>query len=68
MEIPKATPACSHFRKHGHDFIKRAKVILEQVIDTLNRNKDMENLRLTLREDFWIVNPDSIALKGLNQE
>lgn len=66
--MPSGVPVCQAFRKHGHDFIKRAKVILEQVIDTLNRNKDMENLRLTLREDFWIVNPDSIALKGLNQE
>ena len=36
------------FRKHGHDFIKRAKVKLEQVTDTLNRNEDMENLKVNI--------------------
>ena len=69
MNNPKAIPACVHFRKEGHNFIKHAKLnLIEQLIETENVSKTTLKLRLKLREDFWILKLDTLSPKGLNQE
>ena len=65
----KPIPACSHFKIHGHNFMKHAKfTLIEQLTEISNVSKDTLRLRLKRREDFWIVKLEALALKGLNQE
>ena len=50
---PKAIPACSHFKMHGHNFMKHAKfTLIEQLTEISNASKDTLRLRLKRREDF----------------
>ena len=66
---PKAISACSHFKIHGHNFMKHAKfTLIGQLTKISNVSKDTLRLRLKLREDFWIIKLETIAPKGLNQE
>ena len=65
----KAIPACSHFKIHGHNFMKHAKfTLIEQLTEISNVSKDTLRLRLKRREDFWIIKLETFAPKGLNEE
>ena len=64
---PKAISACSHYKIHGHNFMKHSKfTLIEQL--TENVSKDTLKLRLKRREDIWIIKVEKLAPKGLNQE
>ena len=66
---PEDIPACSCFRKHGHDFIKHAKfTLIEQLINDAHRSNDTLRLSLKRCQDFWILKLDTPAPKGLGQE
>ena len=66
---PKAITACNHFKMHGDKFMKHANFnLLEQLTEISNVNKDTLRLWLKRREDFWIMKPETVAPKGLNQE
>ena len=63
----KAISACSHFKIHGHNFMKHAQfTLIGQLTEISNVSKDTLRLRLKLREDFWIIKLETIAPKGLN--
>ena len=36
---PKAIPACSHFKRHGHNFIKDAKFTLIEQLTKIIKHK-----------------------------
>ena len=64
VNIPKAIPACSPFKIHGHKFMKHAKFILiETLTEISNVSKDTLRLQLKRREDFWIINLETLAPK-----
>ena len=54
---------------HGHNFMKHAKItLMEQLKEISNVIKDTLRLWLKRREDFWIIKPETLSPKGLNQE
>ena len=58
-----------HFKRPGHNFNKHAKFILiEQIDNIINTGIDTIKIRMKRREDFWILNLDTLTPKGLNQE
>ena len=63
----KVIPACNQI--HGHNSIKHAKfTLIEQLTEISNVSKDILRLRLKRQEDFWIIELETLAPKGLNQE
>ena len=65
----KAIPACTHFRKNGHDFNIHAKfTIIEQLNQIKTKSQDYLKILLKQRENFWIKTLDTLTPKGLNQE
>ena len=66
---PKKIQACSHFKIHDHNFMKRVKfTLIEQLTEISNVSKDTLRLQLKRREDFWIIKLETLAPKRLNQE
>ena len=61
-------PASIHFKQPNHNFNTHAKfTFIELIIYTINTGIDTIKIRLK-REDFWIVELDTLTLNGLNQE
>ena len=49
--------------------MKHAKItLMEQLKEISNVIKDTLRLWLKRREDFWIIKPETLSPKGLNQE
>lgn len=62
-------PGCNHFKTHGHNFMRHAKLILiEQLNETSNRSQETLRLRLKRREDFCCIKLKLLAPKRINQE
>ena len=54
-----------HFKQPGHNFKNHAKFTLIQQINT---HIDAIKIRLKRREGSWVLKPDTLTPKGLNQE
>ena len=66
---PKAIPACLHFKKEGHNFMKHAKfTFIEELSERDHITKETLRSRLKKRENFWILKLQTLTPKGLNQE
>lgn len=69
VNSPKAIPACLHFRKERHNFLKHARfTLIEELSEKDNISKETLKLRLKQRENFWILKLQTLTPKGLNQE
>ena len=65
----KPIPACNHFKIYGPNFMEHAKfTLIEQLTKISNVSKDTLRIRRKRREDFWIINLETLASKELNQE
>ena len=66
---PKAIPASIHFKQPSHNFNKHETfTFIEHINNTINTDIDTMKIKLKRREDFWILKPDTLTPKGLNQE
>ena len=60
----KTTLAFHHFKLHGHDFMKHAKLTpIEELIEISSVSNDTLRLRLKRQEDFWIIKLEALAPK-----
>ena len=65
----KEIPVCNLFKRRGHNFMKHAKfTLIEQLMEISNVSKGTLRLLLKHREDFWIIKPETLAPKALNQK
>ena len=65
---PDATSASHHFSGKNHNFNTQAKFILTEQIHHVNIDTEKIKERLKQRENFWILTPETLTPKGLNQE
>ena len=65
----KAIPVCNHVKMRGHNFMKHAKfTLIEQLMEISNVSKATLRLLRKQWKDFWIIKPETLAPKALNQE
>ena len=65
---PSAPEADQHFRLPGHQFNKHAKFTLIEQLNKTNDNKSLMSNRLKKREDFWIIELQTLKPNGFNAE